>query len=46
MVVLVVASATIGLTNIVFEIAPLVILHGADLLAVFTQPQLDALALG
>jgi hypothetical protein len=32
--------------NLINEIAPLILLSGADFLSVFSQPQLDALALG
>jgi Domain of unknown function (DUF4386) len=46
LLVLVAVSATIGMLNAVNELAPLVILNGADGLSAFTKPQLDALALG
>jgi hypothetical protein len=35
-----------GFVNLVNQIAPLILLSGADFLSVFTKPQLDALALG
>jgi hypothetical protein len=46
MVLLVSVGVTIGLANLLNKIAPLILLSGADYLAVFTKPQLDALALG
>jgi hypothetical protein len=46
MVVLVAVSGTIGLVNVVNEIAPLIILHSADTLSTFTRGQLDALSFG
>jgi uncharacterized protein DUF4386 len=45
MVVLVVVGVTIGLVNLFNQMAPLILLSGADYLSVFTKPQLDALAL-
>lgn len=45
LVILVSVSATLGIANVVNLIAPLVILSRADFLSVYTQPQLDALAL-
>jgi uncharacterized membrane protein YhaH (DUF805 family) len=46
MVLLVVIGVSISLANLIHELAPLVLLGGADYLMVFTKPQLDALALG
>jgi len=46
MVMLVVVSVAISVVNLINEIAPLILLSGADFLSVFSQPQLDALALG
>jgi Domain of unknown function (DUF4386) len=45
MVVLVSVGAAIGLANRMNQMAPLVLLSGADFLSVFSRPQLDALAL-
>jgi hypothetical protein len=46
MVLLVSIGVAIALANLLNELAPLVLLSGADYLSVFTKPQLDALALG
>ena len=46
MVLLVSIGVAIALANLFNRFAPLVLLSGADYLAVFTKPQLDALALG
>jgi len=46
MVLLVSVGVSIGLASLLNKIAPLILLSGADYLAVFTKPQLDALALG
>jgi hypothetical protein len=46
MVMLVAVMVTLGLANLVNQIAPLILLSGADFLSVFSEPQLDALALG
>jgi hypothetical protein len=46
MVILVAASATIGLVTVVYEIAPLIILRSADSLSAFSGAQLDAMSLG
>jgi hypothetical protein len=46
MVVLVVVSVAIGLATLLIEIAPLILLSGAGFLSVFSQAQLDSLALG
>jgi hypothetical protein len=46
MVMLVAVSVAIAVVNLVNEIAPLILLSGADFLSVFSKPQLDALALG
>lgn len=46
MVMLVAVMVTLGLANLVNQIAPLILLSGADFLSVFSKPQLDALALG
>jgi hypothetical protein len=46
MVLLVSIGVAISLANLTIRFAPLVFLSGADYLAVFTKPQLDALALG
>jgi len=45
MVVLVAVGVAVGVANLFNQIAPLVLLSGADYLSVFTKPQLDALAL-
>jgi uncharacterized membrane protein YwzB len=45
MVVLVSVGAALSLANRLNQLAPLVVLSGADFLAAFSQPQLDALAL-
>ncbi len=39
-------GVALALANLLNEIAPLILLSGADYLSVFTKPQLDALALG
>jgi hypothetical protein len=46
MVLLVAIGVAISLANLITRFAPLVFLSGADSLAAFTKPQLDALALG
>jgi hypothetical protein len=46
MVLLVTVGVAVALANLLSKFAPLVLLSGADYLSVFTQPQLDALALG
>jgi hypothetical protein len=46
MVLLVSVGVAIGFANLINKIAPLILLSGADYLAVFTKPQLDALVLG
>jgi hypothetical protein len=46
MVLLVMAGVGVSLAGLVHELAPLMLLGGADYLTVFTQPQLDALSLG
>ena len=46
MVTLVSVSVSIGFINLLNQIAPLILLSGANFLSVFTKPQLDALALG
>jgi hypothetical protein len=46
MVLLVSIGVAVSLANLITRFAPLVLLSGADYLAVFTEPQLDALALG
>jgi hypothetical protein len=46
MVVLVSVGVAVALANLLTKFAPLVLLSGADYLAVFTKSQLDALALG
>jgi hypothetical protein len=46
MVLLVSIGVAISLANLINRFAPLVLLSGAGYLAVFTKPQLDALALG
>ena len=38
-------AVAIGVANLVNQLAPLVLLSGADFLSVFTKPQLDALAM-
>jgi hypothetical protein len=45
MVLLVSVGVAISLANLINKIAPLILLSGADYLAAFTKPQLDALAL-
>ena len=45
MVLFVSAAVAIGLANLASQIAPLILLSGADFLSVFTRPQLEALAL-
>ena len=45
MVAFVVVSAAVGFLNDLHQIAVLILSSGADFLAVFTKPQLDALAL-
>lgn len=45
MVMLVAVSVAVGVVNLLNQIAPLILLSGADFLSVFTKPQLDALAL-
>jgi hypothetical protein len=45
MMILVSAGAAVALANLFNQMAPLVLLSGADFLSVFTKPQLDALAL-
>jgi hypothetical protein len=46
MVMLVAVGVAVGVVNLLNQIAPLILLSGADFLSVFTTPQLDALALG
>jgi hypothetical protein len=46
MVIFVSVSVAGGVVNLINQIAPLILLSGADFLSVFTTPQLDALALG
>lgn len=46
MVVLASVGCTIGIVNQLNEMAPLILLSGADFLSAFTKPQLDALSLG
>ena len=46
MVILVSVGVAVGLANLLTKIAPLILLSGADYLSVFTEPQLEALALG
>ncbi|MGA9628056.1 MAG: DUF4386 domain-containing protein, partial [Bryobacteraceae bacterium] len=45
MVILVSIAVAFSLVNLVNQIAPLILLSGADFLTAFTKPQLDALAL-
>jgi hypothetical protein len=45
MVLLVMVGVSIGFANLFNKFAPLILLSGADYLAPFTRPQLDALAL-
>lgn len=46
LVIFVVTSAAIGTASLATDIAPLVLLSGADFLAPFTRPQLESLAYG
>ena len=46
MVLLVTVGVTIGCINLLFKIAPLVVLHGPAYSSVLSKPQLDALVLG
>jgi hypothetical protein len=46
MVTLVAVMVAAGVASLLNQIAPLILLSGADYLSVFTKPQLDALALG
>ena len=46
MVIFVSVSVAGSVVNLINQIAPLILLSGADFLSVFTKPQLDALALG
>ena len=46
MVVLVAVSSAMGLGIVMTEMAPLIMLHGADSFSAFTRSQLDALSLG
>jgi Domain of unknown function (DUF4386) len=46
LVTLVAVGVAIEIVNCVDLIAPLILLHGGDVLSAFTKPQLDALALG
>ncbi len=46
MLLLVTVGVAIALASLLNKIAPLILLSGAEYLTVFTQPQLDALALG
>lgn len=46
MVLLVTVGVAVALANMLNKFAPLVLLSGADYLAAFTKPQLDALAMG
>lgn len=46
MVLLVAIGVAVSFANGLNKFAPLVLLHGADYLSVFTKPQLDALTLG
>jgi hypothetical protein len=46
LVALVLVSSSIGLVNLINELAPLVLLSGADYFAAFSKPQIDALVMG
>jgi len=46
MVLLVSVGVAIGCVNLLSKVAPLILLHGAAYSSVFTEPQLNALALG
>lgn len=46
MVLLVTVAVVLGVVDLSFQAAPLVLLSGADFLSVFPKPRLDALALG
>jgi len=46
MLMLVVTGVAVGVVNLFHQIAPLILSSGASFLAVFSKPQLDALALG
>jgi hypothetical protein len=46
MVMLVLVSVAIGIVDVIFLAAPLILASGADFLSVFTKPQVDALAFG
>ena len=46
MVILVSVSVAVAVVNLFNQIAPLILLSGADFFSVFTKAQLDALALG
>jgi hypothetical protein len=46
MVIFVSVAVAVDVVNLINQIAPLILLSGADFLSVFTKPQLDALALG
>jgi hypothetical protein len=43
---LVLVSSAVGLANLINELAPLVLLSGADYFAAFSKPQLNALVMG
>ena len=43
---LVLVTSTIGLINLINDLAPLVLLSGSDYFAAFSKPQLDALVMG
>ena len=46
MVVLAAVMVAVGLANAIHQLAPLVLMSNAEMLSVFSKPQLDALALG
>ncbi len=46
MVIFVSVSVAVGVVNLINQIAPLILLSGANSLSVFTKPQLDTLTLG
>jgi hypothetical protein len=46
LVSLVLMASVLGLIDLILLLAPLVFIHGAEAMRSFTQPQLDALALG
>jgi hypothetical protein len=46
LIAFVLVTSAVGIVNLINDLAPLVLLSGADYFAAFSKPQLDALAMG